>query len=251
MMKSMWVTFLYVTVLLVLAVVPVEAADSAACSAINGWTGYLVHSGPTVAEKTLPGSFKPGEKVTIGLSGFEAGVTIEIPAGNVVAQYPYFLGYLSETFTYTIPGNGVNSVRITLAGYDLTFHASCGNPSKASGHLARPAEPPDKRLNWQHGDLLAAIYPSTDEQGKPALDVYNVTQQSEGYFACRIAQADLAATPPAQNTLIKQCSAIVSVYQLATGEVQFNIGPDAEGKTIVVILDGIPSSKIYGYNFQV
>jgi hypothetical protein len=266
-MKSTWATFVCATVLLVLSILPIQAADSAACSEIDGWTGYLRHNGSTEAERTLNDAFNPGEELTIRLTGFEAGVTVEIPIGNVVAQYPYGLNYLNATFVYTIPGEGVQSVRIALVGYDLNFSVSCGTeidippdepdePDEPSvpnnpGKPESPPKAPDNRVNWQHGDLLAVIYPSNDEQGNPALDVYSVTQPSQGAFLCRIVQSDLTVPLPAENKLIKQCGEVVNIYQLTTGEIQFNIGPDAEGKTDVFILDDIDSSRIYPSNFQV
>lgn len=69
---------------------------------------------------------------------------------------------------------------------------------------------------------------------------------------------DLAALPetPDENTLIAVGTETtywgdVNVYQLTTGEIQVNVGPDAEGKVRVTIYDAIPPTRVYGYEFNV
>ena len=39
----------------------------------------------------------------------------------------------------------------------------------------------------------------------------------------------------------------MAFYALTTGEFQFNIGPDAQGREWAVIVDGLPALVIYGY----
>jgi hypothetical protein len=69
---------------------------------------------------------------------------------------------------------------------------------------------------------------------------------------------ELAALPetPEENTLIATGTETtywgeVNVYQLTTGELQVNVGPDAEGKVRVTIYDALPPTRIYGYEFNV
>lgn len=112
-------------------------------------------------------------------------------------------------------------------------------------------QPPDTRLNWNTGDLQAVIYPAYDDQGDDALHVYGVNSNSRGYFLFAITPADLAPyqdVPPAENTLIHQVEN-VAAYVLTTGEIQLNIGPDAEGKVWVVIIDGLPATHVYSYQY--
>lgn len=103
--------------------------------------------------------------------------------------------------------------------------------------------PPDDRLNWEQGDLMAVVYPGTDSSGAPAMHVYTVTDDSQGVFLFSVTQADLApyqdAPPPAENTIIKTIGE-VNLYRLVSGEFALVIGPDKEGKNWQIIFDGIP-----------
>ncbi len=82
-----------------------------------------------------------------------------------------------------------------------------------------------------------------------AIDVFMVDGSSEGQFLFTVNAADFGSyltNPPAQNMLIKQVGD-VSVYVLTTGEVQVNYGPDAEGKSYVIIMSDIGGGSPHGY----
>jgi hypothetical protein len=141
-----------------------------------------------------------------------------------------------------------NYYKMELLGVDSDLHTIFKWNSLGGGS----AEPPDNRLNWQRGDLLAVVYPAADDEGNPALHVYGVDANSQGEFLFAITQANLSPyqeNPPVENTEIKVAGS-TSLYMLTTGEFQLNIGPDAEGKVIVLIFDALPPTHVYSYEFR-
>lgn len=98
--------------------------------------------------------------------------------------------------------------------------------------------PPDDRIAPGAGDAnVAILYPTGDSIG-----VYS--HQSEGYIENFITVDDIPDEPPAENTIIRQEGNIM-VSVLTTGEIQFNLGPDAEGKTYTIIMSDIHGSNTY------
>ena len=79
-----------------------------------------------------------------------------------------------------------------------------------------------------------------------------------GFVVVSLTADALAALPetPEENTLIATGTETtywgdVEVYQLTTGEIQVNVGPDSEGKVRVTIYDALPPTRVYGYEFNV
>ena len=115
-------------------------------------------------------------------------------------------------------------------------------------------------IGIQTGDPLietagmdTAIYNGLDDNGNPSLDVYGINDEGEGYYAFTITEANLAPfadNPPEENTEIMTVDN-VALYALDTGEYQLNIGPDEEGKVRVVIFNGLPSTNVYSYDYNV
>jgi hypothetical protein len=82
-----------------------------------------------------------------------------------------------------------------------------------------------------------------------SIDVWTVGPDSEGEFLFSITAADFGDyldNPPDVPVLIKS-DGLFDVYILPTGEVQVNWGPDAEGKSYVIIMSGIDGGSPYGY----
>ncbi|MCB9460782.1 MAG: hypothetical protein H6670_14115 [Anaerolineaceae bacterium] len=101
----------------------------------------------------------------------------------------------------------------------------------------------DNRLNWHYGDAtIAILYP-----GDNAVDVYDYA--TGNYIFNFITANDVPDTPPDQNTIIRQEGNIM-VSILTTGEIQFNLGPDAEGKSYVFIMGDIYGSNLYGFKYD-
>jgi hypothetical protein len=107
----------------------------------------------------------------------------------------------------------------------------------------------DDRINRARGDLVAALYVRADREGRPVIRVYNIIASSEGVFAGDFTY-DLIEpylnNPPSRNLKL-QTIGKVTLYALTTGEFQVNIGPDAQGKTYVLIWRGFPPRSLYGY----
>jgi hypothetical protein len=113
----------------------------------------------------------------------------------------------------------------------------------------------EESVNPDLGDLIAQVFEVEDANGDPALHIYEINDESEGEFALAITLDDIAPyidNPPAANTEIKSsASGKVTLYVLTTGELQINIGPDADGNVHVVIFSGLPPTNVYGYSFNV
>lgn len=110
----------------------------------------------------------------------------------------------------------------------------------------------DDRINRGRGDLVAALYVRADREGRPVIRVYNITVASEGVFAGDFTYAMIEPylnNPPSRNTQL-QTIGKVTLYALTTGEFQINIGPDAQGKTYVLIWRGFPPRSLYGTTLQ-
>ncbi|MEQ8674018.1 MAG: hypothetical protein RLP44_24745 [Aggregatilineales bacterium] len=104
-------------------------------------------------------------------------------------------------------------------------------------------------INYNVNEIAA--YNATDDNGEPALHIYDINTEGDGTLALEITQDIIAPyidNPPAENTaLMTSDNGKVTLYMLDTGELQINSGPDAEGKIHVLIFDAIPPTNIYGY----
>jgi hypothetical protein len=112
--------------------------------------------------------------------------------------------------------------------------------------------PPDDRVNWQFGDDVAVIFSVNDSENNPALHVYQpATEGVHPHRPLVITRADLPKPmPPAITTWIAE-EGLVNVYVLATGEIQFNIGPTWDGKVRVVIYPDFTGEGAYGYEYNI
>ncbi len=106
-------------------------------------------------------------------------------------------------------------------------------------------------INDGINDLDIQIFNAADDNGEPALHIYDINNEGNGTLALEITQDIIAPyvdNPPSENTaLLTSENGKVTLYILDTGELQINSGPDSEGKIHVLIFDGIPPTNIYGY----
>lgn len=135
--------------------------------------------------------------------------------------------------------------QIELFTFDpLQYSASCGSLPFVTPQISHA-------LNSGVNDLNVQMFNGTDDNGEPALHIYDINAEGEGTLALTITQDIIAPyidNPPSENTeLLTSEDGKVTLYILDTGELQINSGPDAEGKIHVLIFDGIPPTNIYGY----
>jgi hypothetical protein len=140
------------------------------------------------------------------------------------------VSYYKAVISYTCVAPG------TITNLTFTNLRLVGG-SKTEEVIVPVETPPDDRLNWKRGDLHAVIYRRPDANGDPSLQIYTVDAESKGQLLCVFTLADLSDESPAEHRLIRECSSIVHLYQLSSGEAQVNIGPDAEGKNYVLVFD--------------
>jgi hypothetical protein len=157
-------------------------------------------------------------------------------------SYPY---NYTVTYTVMVDGSAISeasvSVRCVDANSGILVSSSMGAVN--GEELVVAAAPPDARFNWGFGDSnLAILYPAGDSMG---LYLY----AGDLYIPNFVSAEDIATyldKAPSENTLMATQGA-VSVYVLTTGEIQFNIGPDAEGKQYVLIMSNLSGSNVHGY----
>lgn len=114
----------------------------------------------------------------------------------------------------------------------------------------------DNRINPAHGDLEAPIYSGSDADGNPAVLVYCVDDNSNGYPEFSVTAADVNAYPeyPPTNVEVKRattCDVDVIFYILTTGEYQINIGPFTDGKVFEVTFTGLYPQNVHFNEFNV
>jgi hypothetical protein len=181
-----------------------------------------------------------------------SGIQVD-PGGVVDIPIPASVGQTTSG-SYVIPAAGNYDVWFHIETIDMyaTVKTSCTHPSSTTAAPTAVPTPPDDRLNWGVADYLVVLYPGTDAQGSPAIRVFGVGEDGEGIYLFTITQQDIAAfvdNPPAVNTPIMTFGDI-TLYALASGEFQLNIGPDAEGKTQVIIFDSLAPGHVYGYTIE-
>ncbi|MBI5928957.1 MAG: hypothetical protein HY862_06595 [Chloroflexi bacterium] len=103
--------------------------------------------------------------------------------------------------------------------------------------------------------LPVTIYvPTLEAQGELFIHIWQRAENGFSYPRLTISADDLLALPdfPTENLLIASTAdEFIRVYKLTTGEFQVNVGPLDDGKIHVLIFDGIPFTRVYGYTFSV
>ncbi len=215
--------------------VTAHAAHSPFCESING-TFVDNQSQLSFNDPTNLG-FKVGETISVDAGGGSASsVRIEAPSGSGVAS-----GGVPGNTSYMIDAVGITSAAVVAEGGSFTGFIWCYAPDEfAVSQMMSGQAPPDSRINWQYGDLLAVIYPGSDVDGNPLLRVYTVSNENQGDYLCTFQQSDLRPRPR-QNRRpdepIKTCGQIVRFYRLVSGQLQVEVGPDTEGKTYRLVIN--------------
>jgi hypothetical protein len=155
----------------------------------------------------------------------------------------------------------VNSFRVILnyyfgADYDLLAPEQYIVPNKCEYIDLLTVVPyqVSGRLNVDLGDHIALIYNGTGANGDPEFHIFEVTDSGEkGDLLLAITYEEIEpylATLPEENTVLVQQGA-VRLSILTSGELQFNIGPDDEGREWAMIMNGLPAKIVYGYEVGV
>jgi hypothetical protein len=159
------------------------------------------------------------------------------PFSSAGAPFPFTLIQTFETFAggelvyrsvMTTVCSGVGPATPSIVNEDL-------NPT-ASGEEGEEAAPPDDgREDSATAPPTAAIY-ADNIGGELSFAVWDVTDGTGPAFSVSNAEIEAVAASPESNTEIKSSAdGYYRFFRLATGELQLNIGPDAEGKTFVTI----------------
>lgn len=137
-------------------------------------------------------------------------------------EYPYL-----PAEQYTVPNRCINDDLLTMGPYYK-----------------------DDRLNAALGDHILILYNDVGEDGSPEFHMYAVSEDGgRGDLLYTITLDDVAPyvdAPPEQHTLIVR-QGEMAFYALSTGEFQFNIGPDAQGREWAVVVNGLPAQSVHGY----
>ncbi len=150
----------------------------------------------------------------------------------------------------------VHRVGQTAAPNPLSIQILEGTTVVYTGNLDSPCFPAstgagpginDGRINF--GDAApVTVYPLNGSFAN-GFEVWRIIGAT-GYRYITVSNAQLASIParPATNTLLGS-SGDVAVYRLTGGDYQINVGPDASGRVLVFIFDGLPPSTIRRADF--
>jgi hypothetical protein len=194
------------------------------------------------------GAYTVQEGSTVSVSVTNTGIaTVNYTVTITIAGFPFpLINSGSVNVGETETASSLMTQAVVVSANVLTDGGSADYELRVNCPEGSDDSPPpstDGRLGGTGTD--AAIYVDNDE-----ISVYVIDAEGNGTLALSVDPDSLDALPdfPETNTLIAQSAdGFVSLYKLTTGEYQFNIGPDAEGKTRVIIFDGIPPSNVYGY----
>lgn len=212
-----------------------QAATSEGCATING-VQLLLNGNLTIPEEI---TLNAGEVVT---------VTLTVPPYQTFQDFSLIITPNGGAPT-TIIGTATAGTFSAVVPYDFTGIVTLsGNFSLlgVSTTCTPPAPAPALNVTVGTTEFSVFVVPvGTDTQ----LHIYDIDSNGNGTFLFAISDEDLApfiGNPPSTNTLIASAGP-ASLYALTTGEFQINYGPDAEGKTYVVVFDGIPATNVYSY----
>ncbi len=127
-----------------------------------------------------------------------------------------------------------------LTVFALTWMLTAATPAQASKDEPLQCNPcdcqNDNRENCQGIEFYAVYARGTEEAC--TMDVYRFNDAGSSRRVMRVTQREIDRLPDSveENTLIKRADG-VALYQLTSGELQFNAGPDANNKVYVMIFN--------------
>ncbi len=186
-----------------------------------------------------------------GYRVFDA-VPLSAPSGFAIGVGQIRIDFFRDGVWLSGDTLGEQSARYTsspIGGFDEVIIAGHGYVDNLTFGFPVVAPCPDDRINCHLYDDKFALYSRTDDAGNPTIQVWPINSASEGHLMFSITEDDLGdypANPPDMPVLVKS-EGLFNIYVLPTGELQVNYGPDAEGKTFVIIMDDINGSNPHGY----
>ncbi len=206
---------------------PISVNPSSSLSGGVGWGSFYFEAGEVISA-----SMQSGLAGTLGFG---------ISGTSTLSD----LATLPAAVVIIIPVSGVYSI-------DATFNVSNPTANQILATITTACSRPQAGSSVSDGRLIdlpnSAVY--ANEQG---IFVYSANGQS-GFLSAVIGADELAGYPeqPEENTLLaSSLDGYIHIYLLTTGEYQINIGPDAEGKVIVIIFTGLPPTNVYRRDFNV
>lgn len=189
-------------------------------------------------------SVAAGETIVVEVQHPGVQVSAEIQLGPAFTTVALLVNQNdSLTLSYTSPVSGTYQVFVSdnegLPTGLTTYTISVGCSSGANAGAVVPFRP-DSRIN-PHQEAPVAVYCQDDD-----LVFYAIGADSKGTLALYVKASQLTDTTPAVNTLIAQADPGISLYRLTNGQLQMNVGPDAEGKYYTYIWsDCDPDSGVH------
>lgn len=223
-----------------IAVIDLSRSSITACNATPGVIeGFLV-----IVAYNASGEVEnpPGAQMPFYVSFISGGTTdaqSHSAATDLVWPFSVSLGNYHRPYIKNVTIN----VRSPRSGASASINVVCDIPDEEGEEVVIP----DERVNLGGGDLINAVYNTSDDDGVPALGVWTVDTSSNGIFSGYFAYAlfePYLDNPPAQNTRLGMVGQ-TTLYALTTGEFQIVIGPDAEGKTYTTVFNGLPMRDAY------
>jgi predicted outer membrane repeat protein len=210
----------------------------------SAFSGNTAFSGSVVAQQNIGFPLN----TTISSSNFlgNPGTAVEWIAGPTIDARNNFWNSATGP-SGAAPGTG-DAISINVL-YDPFI---TGAQPVVSGPVSLTG--PDDRINPGQGDTYAAVYVRRDDEGRAAIHIYCVNNQSQGYLGLVVTQDAVEAVDaaPEINTLVAEsdfCN--VAFYALTSGEYQINIGPDRGGDVRVLIFRGLNAGSLRFSGFNV
>jgi len=167
--------------------------------------------------------------LTFSSGGQNESFNVSLSSDEVLPYGISFGNQLLSSVTITVSGGSASS--------SITYTCDTGTSSTQ----------PDSRLNLGAGDLINALYNTTDSAGQPTISVWEVQPDSSGSYIDSFDYSIFAPyfeSAPTVNTLLDTINK-TSLYALTTGEFQLVVGPDAEGKHYTTVFSGLPALHVY------
>ena len=130
---------------------------------------------------------------------------------------------------------------VEVYGEGRSASTTCGDDSDVADN-GQFFDPGDDRINRQAYAPIAIYCAET------RLEILSIDADGNGTPAIILDFASMPATPTDENLLVETTgNGLIKLYRLTSGEWVATAGPDAEGKTYMLLWDGCPATYIQAY----